>query len=71
MSKLADKLNPGHYLELMDRLHVAICTLEEHCTQHPLSKVEPSIRHKLYNAIDYLVEAYQEVGKLDYERNKT
>ena len=71
MSKLADKLNPGHYLELMDRIHVVMSTVDDHLIQHPLAKAEREIKNKLYTAIDALYDAYQEVGKLDYERNKT
>jgi len=71
MSKLTDKLNPGHYLELMDRLHIVMSTVDDHLIQHPLAKAEREIRNKLYTAVDALYDAYQEVGKLDYERNKT
>lgn len=71
MSELKDKLNPGHYLELMDRLHVVMSTVDDHLIQHPLAKAEREIRNKLYTAVDALYDAYQEVGKLDYERNKT
>lgn len=71
MSKLADKLNPGHYLELMDRIHVVMSTVDDHLIQHPLAKAEREIKNKLYTAIDALYDAYQEVGKLDHERNKT
>ena len=65
-----DKLNQGHYLELMDRLHVVMCTIDNHCIQHPLAKTERSIRNLLYSTIDNLYDAYQEVGKLEYERYK-
>ena len=71
MNDLKDKLNPGHYLELMDRIHIIISTLDDHLIQHPLTKVERTVRNHLYTAVDALYDAYQEVGKLDYERNKT
>jgi hypothetical protein len=66
-----DKLNQGHYLELMDRLHVVMCTIDDHCTKHPLAKTDKNVRNLLYSAIDNLYDAYQEVGKLEYERYKS
>jgi len=70
MSEISDKLNPGHYLELMDRLHVIMSMVDDHLIQHPLAKVERDIRTHLYTAVDALYDAYQEVSKLDNERNK-
>jgi hypothetical protein len=61
------EINPGHYLELMDRLHVLAATLHEHCLQHPLAENDEEI----YNAIDIALEAtydaYQLVGFKEYE----
>lgn len=71
MNRIADKLNPGHYLELMDRIHIVLSTIDDHLVQHPLAKAERSVKNKLYLAVDALYDAYQEVGKLDYERNKS
>ena len=71
MNELKDKLNPGHYLELMDRLNLIMDIMESHCIQHPLAKTERNVRNLLYNAIDNIYDAYEEVSKLDYERNKS
>lgn len=62
-------INPGHYLELMDRIHVLCCTLDEHILNHPLAENEPDIQHKLDMALFLLMEAYQMVGskEIDYE----
>ena len=68
---MENKINQGHYLELMDRLHVVMCTLDDHCIKHPLTKTEKEIRNLLYTAIDNIYDAYQEVGKLEYERYKS
>lgn len=70
MNEISDKLNPGHYLELMDRLHVIMSMVDDHLIQHPLAKVERNIRTHLYTAVDALYDTYQEVSKLDSERNK-
>ncbi len=64
------KLNQGHYLELIDRLHVLMCTLDEHCIKHPVSKENKEVKFKLEYALGQLWDAYQEVGKLDYENSK-
>jgi hypothetical protein len=64
-----DNINQGHYLELMDRLHVVMCNVQEHCIDHPLTKKNKEIKFKLEYALGQLWDAYQEVGKLDHERN--
>ena len=57
-----NSINQGHYLELMDRIHVLCCTLDEHILNHPLSENEPDIQNKLDMALFLLLEAYQIVG---------
>jgi hypothetical protein len=66
------KINDGHYIELMDRLHVLMCTLDEHCVKHPVSKKNKDIKFKLEYALGQLWDAYQEVGNesLKKEKNK-
>lgn len=59
-------INKGHYLELMDRIHVLCCTLDEHILNHPLSENEPDIQNKLDKALELLLEAYQIVGNKEY-----
>ena len=66
---LQNKLNPGHYLELMDRLHVVMCNINDHCIQHPVAKLDKKISNSLNKALEEIWEVYQEVGKLDYEKN--
>ncbi len=67
---LKNKPNQGHYLELIDRLHILMCNLDEHCIKHPVSKENEDIKFKLEYALGQLWDAYQEVGKLDYENSK-
>jgi hypothetical protein len=56
------KINDGHYLELMDRLHVVSCTIDEHILTHPLTEINKDIQIKIDEALSLLMEAYQMVG---------
>ena len=64
-----NKINAGHYLELMDRIHIVCCTIDDHILNHPLSENEKDIQKKLDEALELLLEAYQLVGnkEQDYE----
>jgi hypothetical protein len=64
------KINDGHYLELLDRLHVIMCNVEEHCIKHPISKKNKDIRFQLEYALGQLWDAYQQVGGLEDDKNK-
>jgi hypothetical protein len=57
-----DEINDGHYHELLDRTHVAACTIDEHLVNHPLSLADKEIREHLENALDSLMRAYQVIG---------
>jgi hypothetical protein len=61
------KINSGHYLELMDRLHVAMSTINDHILEHPLTEQEPDVQSLVEDAISNLWDAYQLVGGLDNE----
>ena len=56
------EINDGHYLELMDRLHVVSCTIDDHILNHPLCEVNKDIQIKIDNALELLMDAYQMVG---------
>lgn len=58
------EINDGHYLELMDRLHVVNCTIEDHITTHPLTTSLPEVKELIEEAQSRLMEAYQKVGSL-------
>ena len=60
-------INKGHYLELMDRIHVAACMIDEHILNHPLAENEPDVQNKLDMALFLLLEAYQLVGNKEFE----
>lgn len=55
-------LNPGHYHEMVDRLHVIMCTIDEHLLQHPVAKLDKDVSKKIEGALDLLHEAYQQAG---------
>ena len=55
-------INKGHYLELMDRIHIAACMIDDHILNHPLSENEPEIQNRLDEALSLLLETYQIVG---------
>ena len=56
------QINDGHYLELMDRLHVVCCNIDDHILNHPLTEVNKDIQSKIDEALGLLIEAYQMVG---------
>jgi hypothetical protein len=58
------EINDGHYLELMDRLHVVSCTIDDHILNHPLCGVNKDIQNKVDEALSLLMEAYQMTGNI-------
>lgn len=63
-----DKLDQFHYHEMLDRLHVLMSTLDDHILQHPVCKLEKEISKKVDDALTLLFQAYQEAGKISYEK---
>lgn len=65
-------INKGHYLELMDRIHVVMCNINDHILNHPLTENETDITDKVEEAFSNLWDAYQLVGQKEdsYEKNK-
>jgi hypothetical protein len=61
------EINPGHYLELMDRLYVLASTLNDHCLEHPLAEHDKEIHAAIEAAVEATYEAYQVVGSKDCE----
>jgi|Laugrefa1bdmlbdn_1035148.scaffolds.fasta_scaffold126645_2 hypothetical protein len=58
------EINDGHYLELMDRLHIVSCTIDEHILNHPLCESNKDIQNKIDEALGLLMEAYQMTGNI-------
>ena len=65
-----NSINSGHYLELMDRLHVVNCTIDDHILNHPLTEHHKDIQNKIGDALELLFEAYQMVGNASWEYDK-
>ena len=65
-----NSINPGHYLELMDRIHIVMMNIQDHLIDHPLAENERDVRKKIEKAQHKLWEAYQLVGNKeeDYEK---
>lgn len=55
-------INNGHYLELMDRLYVAMSNINDHILEHPLTENETDIQSLVEESISNLWDAYQLVG---------
>ncbi len=66
---MKNEINKGHYLELMDRLHIVMMNIDYFIVSHPLTENEPEIMEKVEKAFTELWDAYQLVGNKeeDYE----
>lgn len=67
---IPDGLDEGHVHEVVDRLHVIICTVEDHVASHPLVVALPEIGAKIEQAMSLLAEAYQEAGAVGFSQPK-
>jgi len=59
-------INYGHYLELLDRTHVACMMINDHLVEHPLSESDKEIKNQLEYSLGQLYDARSEerrVGK--------
>ena len=56
-------INKGHYLELMDRIHIVMMNIQDHIVSHPLTENHSDIQRKIEKASIKLWEAYQLVGQ--------
>jgi hypothetical protein len=68
---MKNKINDGHFLELMDRLHVQTCMIEDHLVNHPLTKKIKKVKKLINHANMSLMEAYQIVGNKSYEKKES
>lgn len=66
-SLLETPLNEGHFLEMMDRLHVVMSTIDEHMLNHLVAESYEGIKEEIENAIHHLTEAYQLTGVANRE----
>jgi xanthine dehydrogenase molybdopterin-binding subunit B len=61
--KKNSNINAGHYLELMDRIHVIMMNVQDHLLEHPLTHNYKDIEQEIEKAQHNLWEAYQLVGQ--------
>ena len=64
------KINSGHYLELMDRLAVQADVINDYIYEHPLTEHLPQTKKKIEKALIHLYEAYQLVGNAEDKQSK-
>ena len=67
---ISSRINDGHYLELMDRLHCQMSNMEDHLLDHPASMKHKDVRKLVIKAIVDLVKAYQLLGGYGDKRIK-
>lgn len=64
-----EEINDGHYLELMDRIHILSCQLDDHILNHPISRANRDVEYHLSIALDNLLIAYSTIGYIEDENN--
>lgn len=58
------EINEGHYLELLDRLHVICCVINDHILDHPVTNTDIRIKQLVIKSLEELSDAYQIVGEI-------
>ena len=59
---MENEINDGHYLELMDRLHIVMSNIDDHILNHPLTDINEDVKSKIDESLTLLFEAYQMIG---------
>lgn len=59
---MENQINDGHYLELMDRLHIVMSNIDDHILNHPLTDINEDVKSKIDESLTLLFEAYQLIG---------
>jgi len=63
-----NKLNDGHYLEAMDRLHLITEMMDNFLMNHPVIHKNKDLKKLVNFSMINLMEVYQRVGKISYEK---
>ncbi len=66
--KKNSNINDGHYLELMDRIHIVMMNIQDHLLEHPLTEIHSDIEKKLKSAQNNLWKAYQLIGEKENDK---
>ncbi len=62
---MGDKLDKGHYYELLDRTYIAGCYIDTVFEDHPMLEKFPRLRELHETITDSLAEMYLQVGDMD------
>jgi hypothetical protein len=67
-----EDINSGHFLEVMDRLHIISTNIQDHILDHPLieQNKDLEITKHIDDALYHLYQAYQFIANLEDEFEK-
>jgi predicted O-methyltransferase YrrM len=65
MSKKKEKLDPFHYHEALDRVHVMGCIINDNVLFHPVIKKHKKLSKKVEQAMLLLAEVYREISGIE------
>jgi hypothetical protein len=55
-------LTKEHYHEMLDRLHVVSCMINDHLLEHSVAQQDEEIKKPIEQALEILAETYQIAG---------
>jgi len=55
-------LTKEHYHEMVDRLHVVCCMINDHLLEHQVAQQDEEIKKPIEQALDTLAQTYQIAG---------
>jgi len=55
-------LTKEHYHEMLDRLHVVSCMINDHLLEHSVAQHDEEIKKPIEEALDILAQTYQIAG---------
>jgi hypothetical protein len=55
-------LTKEHYHEMLDRLHVVCCMINDHLLEHSVAQQDEEIKKPIEEALDTLAQTYQIAG---------
>ncbi len=63
-------INTGHRLELLDRIYVMSCIVQQFVYDHPIVKHHEKLERSLDAALENLYDAYAYVGSVQEDAQK-
>jgi len=64
---MKNKIIDSYYLELMDRLYVETCNIQNNLIDHPVTEESKKVKKLINRAHNSLCDAYQLVGSESYK----